>query len=113
MSESERAIDLDHLSVPELTALIEAAQAKRQEKMEGAKAALLAEFSDKAAKLGISLKALVSPPRSPAAPKPRRGKGEPVAPKFRNPETGDTWTGRGREPAWIKGKNRQDFAIKA
>lgn len=24
-----------------------------------------------------------------------------VAPKYRNPETGETWTGRGRQPKWL------------
>lgn len=37
--------------------------------------------------------------------------------RFQNPETGDTWTGRGRPPRWIvdaeaQGKNRDDFLIK-
>lgn len=33
-------------------------------------------------------------------------------PKYRNPQTGDTWTGRGRPPAWIVGaKNREAFLI--
>lgn len=44
-------------------------------------------------------------------------KGTKVAPKYRNPSTGDTWTGRGRAPAWIKeaeekGKSRDKFLIK-
>ena len=111
MSDSKLPFDLDSLTVPELAALIEAAQAKRQEKMEGAKTALLAEFSDKAAELGLSLKALMSSPQRAPERKPRRSKGEKVAPKYRNPETGDTWTGRGREPGWIKGKNRDEFAL--
>lgn len=34
-----------------------------------------------------------------------------VAPKFRDPETGKTWTGRGKEPTWIKGKDRNQYAI--
>lgn len=113
MSESKPPVDLDRLTVPELTALIEAAQAKRQEKMAGAREALLAEFRGKAAELGLSLKALMSAPQPSPERKPRRSKGEKVAPKYCNPETGDTWTGRGREPGWIKGKNRQDFALKA
>ena len=112
MSESKPPFDLDRLTVPELAALIEAAQAKRQEKMEGARAALLAEFKDKAAELGLSLKALMSAPQPAPERKPRRSKGEKVAAKYRNPETGDTWTGRGREPGWIKGKNRDEFALK-
>ena len=34
-----------------------------------------------------------------------------VAPKYRDPATGATWTGRGREPVWIKGKDRAAYAI--
>ena len=111
MSESKPLLDFDSLTVPELAALIEAAQVKRQEKMEGAKTTLLAEFKDKAAELGLSLTALMSSPKPALERKPRRSKGEKVAPKYRNPETGDTWTGRGREPGWIKGKSRDDFAL--
>jgi DNA-binding protein H-NS len=33
-------------------------------------------------------------------------------PKYRNPETGATWTGRGKPPNWIKdAKNRDAFLI--
>ena len=31
--------------------------------------------------------------------------------KYRDPETGAVWTGRGRAPHWIKDKNREDFLI--
>ena len=34
-----------------------------------------------------------------------------VAPKYRNPATGATWTGRGIAPRWIDGKDRAQFAI--
>lgn len=34
-----------------------------------------------------------------------------VPPKYRNPLTGDTWTGRGKPPVWIRDKNRDDFLI--
>ena len=34
-----------------------------------------------------------------------------VAPKFRNPATGDTWTGRGKPPKWIQGQERDQFLI--
>lgn len=47
------------------------------------------------------------------APAPRRLQREKVEPKFRDPATGATWTGRGKPPAWIKDKNREDFAIKS
>lgn len=34
-----------------------------------------------------------------------------VSPKYRDPKTGETWSGRGRAPAWIDGKNRDRFLI--
>jgi DNA-binding protein H-NS len=35
----------------------------------------------------------------------------PVAPKYRDPATGLTWTGRGKPPVWIKDQDRSRFAI--
>lgn len=43
-------------------------------------------------------------------PRRRKSKGK-AAPQFRDPETGSTWTGRGRAPKWIEGKDRTEFAI--
>jgi DNA-binding protein H-NS len=37
--------------------------------------------------------------------------GQKVAAKYRNPATGDTWTGRGKPPRWIQGKDRAQFSI--
>jgi len=41
---------------------------------------------------------------------PARGKKQGVA-KYRNPVTGATWTGRGKPPAWILGKDRNEFLV--
>jgi DNA-binding protein H-NS len=43
-------------------------------------------------------------------------KGRKVAPKYRDPETGETWAGRGARPRWLvarlkAGKKIGDFAI--
>ncbi|AXV70361.1 DNA-binding protein [Ralstonia solanacearum] len=38
------------------------------------------------------------------------GKKKTAAPKYQDPKTGATWSGRGRAPAWI-GKNRDKFLI--
>lgn len=40
----------------------------------------------------------------------------PVPPKYRNPETGATWSGRGKPPRWVsdaesEGKSRDSFLI--
>ncbi|WP_309467783.1 H-NS histone family protein [Comamonas sp.] len=42
--------------------------------------------------------------------KPKR-EASAVAPKYRDPATGQTWTGRGKPPVWIKDKDRSQFAI--
>lgn len=34
-----------------------------------------------------------------------------VAPKYRDPATGQTWTGRGKAPKWIEGQDRGPFTI--
>ena len=36
-----------------------------------------------------------------------------VPAKYRDPATGQTWTGRGKEPVWIRGKDRAAFLIPA
>lgn len=33
------------------------------------------------------------------------------APKYRDPASGATWTGRGKQPRWIEGKDRTAFTI--
>ena len=40
-------------------------------------------------------------------------KGNTVAPKYRDPATGQTWTGRGKAPIWIRDKEREQFLIAA
>lgn len=34
-----------------------------------------------------------------------------VAVKYVDPQTGATWTGRGKAPKWIDGKDRSHFAV--
>lgn len=37
--------------------------------------------------------------------------GTKLAAKYRDPATGATWTGRGRTPKWMQGKDKKKFAI--
>lgn len=37
--------------------------------------------------------------------------GTKVAPKYRNPATGQTWTGRGKAPLWIANEDREKYLI--
>lgn len=34
-----------------------------------------------------------------------------VQAKYRDPDTGATWSGRGRAPLWLNGRDKSDFAI--
>lgn len=38
-------------------------------------------------------------------------RGGKVAAKYRNPSTGETWTGRGKAPKWIQGQEREQYAL--
>jgi DNA-binding protein H-NS len=42
---------------------------------------------------------------------PLKGRKLNLKPKYRNPDTGQTWTGHARPPAWIAGKDYADFEI--
>jgi DNA-binding protein H-NS len=49
-------------------------------------------------------------------PKSSSGKGPRVAAKYRDVATGDTWSGRGLQPRWLKaalssGRKLTDFAV--
>ena len=54
---------------------------------------------------------------SPRAPsKVKAGTGKKVAAKYRNAATGDSWSGRGLQPKWLKaalasGRKLSDFAV--
>jgi len=58
----------------------------------------IAEYGITAEELGFSSKRFAS----------RKSAGLP--PKYRDPKTGATWSGRGRAPAWL-GKRRDKFLI--
>jgi DNA-binding protein H-NS len=51
-----------------------------------------------------------------SAPKKSSGGGAKVAAKYRNAATGESWSGRGLQPRWLKaaldaGKKLSDFAV--
>ena len=83
---------------------------------ESGKRELMEEFRARAEALGLSLSDLAAA-GSPKAGRPS-GKGPPAqspAVKYRNPETGETWSGRGRAPKWLtlaerQGRGREEFA---
>jgi len=45
--------------------------------------------------------------KTKTGPKP----GNKVSPKYRDPQSGATWSGRGKTPRWINGADRSQYAI--
>ena len=46
-------------------------------------------------------------PKAKSGPKP----GQKVVPKYRDPQSGATWSGRGKTPKWINGADRSQYVI--
>jgi DNA-binding protein H-NS len=95
---------LKSMSIEKLTKLKSDVEATLAQKVSEARRALEQELS----KLGgyTSVK------------KARGGTRGPVAPKYRHPDTGETWSGRGLKPRWLtsamkSGKSLEAFAITA
>jgi DNA-binding protein H-NS len=87
-------------------ALMKQAEAARQAEI----AAVVAEILTRMKEYGITLDDL----RGGAKKTKARGA---VAAKFRNPATGESWSGRGRAPRWLaeemaKGRAKEAFLIK-
>ena len=61
----------------------------------------IAEYGLTAQDLGFAL----------AAKRGRPPKKTPLPAKYQDPKSGSTWSGRGKPPKWIVGKNRERFLI--
>ena len=109
------SIDVDSLSLKELTALLNQVEAAIPEKKKSEIVELRAKLEAVAAEAGYTLAEVVggrSGKRGPAA-----GSGT-VAVKYRNPDNpAETWSGRGRTARWLaeklkkRGVKVEDFAI--
>ncbi|KAJ3472732.1 hypothetical protein NLI96_g13273 [Meripilus lineatus] len=68
---------------------------------------IITTMREQIAEFGITPEQLFGRRRSGAS-----GTRAPVAPKYRDPKTGATWSGRGKAPQWIaSAKNRNRFLI--
>lgn len=94
--------------------------------------AAIGEIKAKMAAYGITLDDLGGKAKAARGHKPKGGKAaakvvkpakaktakarKPVAVKYRNLETNETWTGRGKPPTWLKaqeaaGRKREEFLV--
>lgn len=114
-------LDIDNLSLKELTSLLVAAE-KRKERLSRRRPAALVrrQAVALAARYGYTIAEIFG--GQPTAQPSRRKRGSrrkptKVAPKYRDPENElNTWSGRGRMPRWLLkkirfGRNATDFLI--
>ena len=99
--------DGDTKTVEELTAERERLDGEIKAKQDAQKASVIAQIKTVVDTYSIPVDELVE---ALGGLKSKR-KGIKAKQKFRDPASGATWSGRGKEPAWIKGQNRNDFLI--
>ena len=79
-------------------------QARRQETAQA-----LAQVRALIAEFGLTAQEIF--PIGKAGKGKNAGSGIKVAAKYRDPASGATWTGRGKAPKWIQGKEREQYLI--
>lgn len=69
---------------------------------------VIADIRQKIAEYGLSAQDLGF---AVAAKRGRPPKKAPLPAKYQDPKSGNTWSGRGKPPKWIVGKNRERYLI--
>lgn len=95
-------------SVAELKAELEKLQAEYDQVLAAQSGEKLAEVQAIIAEFGFTQEDVFPPTRRVRGP----NKSKQVEPKYRDPVSGGTWSGRGKPPKWIAGQDREKFAIK-
>lgn len=91
----------------ELKAQAEALAQQAEEARLAELGAIIASIRKQIAEYGITPDQIFGRRRATAS-----GERAPVAPKYRDPKTGATWSGRGKAPQWIaKARKRDRFLI--
>ena len=94
----------------ELQSQIEKLQKEAEHARKNEIAAAIAEIHTKMKEYGISPEDLGFGAGG-AKRKPVKAARRPVAPKYRNNATGETWSGRGKPPKWMAGRDKAQFLI--
>ncbi|TDN67988.1 H-NS histone family protein [Paraburkholderia sp. BL10I2N1] len=92
----------------DLKAQIAKLQAQAEEARRTELVNVIAEIRSKIVEYGLSAQDLGF---AVAARRGRPPKKAPLPPRYQDPKTGSTWSGRGKPPKWIAGKNRERFLI--
>jgi DNA-binding protein H-NS len=103
-------------ALPDLIAQRDALNKQIEEAKNASLAGAIAQAKAIIAEHGLKASDLFGSARvgsSESGPSKRAGSksGNKVAPKYRDPVSGATWTGRGRSPTWLGSRNKNDFLI--
>ncbi len=109
---SQTAIEHMATSLGDLIAQKDALDRQIREAQAAVKADAIARVRSLMAEHGLTAADLVAPSKAKQGIKA----GSKVAPKYRDPASGATWTGRGLKPKWLAaaigdGKSAEDFRI--
>jgi DNA-binding protein H-NS len=101
---------LNSLTAQELLTIRDLAEQKRKDKLKAAKTAFLKETKRQLSELGLTLNDVF-----PAKRGHKRSLSSPI--KYRSP-SGETWTGRGVTPKWLRelvaqGHSREEYKVAA
>ncbi|HEV3427211.1 MAG TPA: H-NS histone family protein [Paraburkholderia sp.] len=98
-------------SYKELLAQREKLEKQIEEAKEREYAEVLDEIKQKMADYGITIAELGGSRASGKGAKAASRSRASVAPKYRDPDSGSTWSGRGKPPRWIAGQDRDKYLI--
>jgi DNA-binding protein H-NS len=88
--------------IEELKAQAEIVKREEKEQAIGMARTMISAYGITARDLGLD-----KAPKAKTGPKV----GNKVSPKYRDPASGATWSGRGKTPRWINGADRSQYAI--
>jgi DNA-binding protein H-NS len=88
--------------IADLQAQAEIVKREEKEQAIGMARTMISAYGITAKDLGLD-----KVPKVKTGPKP----GNKVAAKYRDPQSGATWSGRGKTPRWINGADRSQYAI--
>jgi DNA-binding protein H-NS len=106
-----KSYDWTKHSILELEDFIKEIRLEIQQQQVRKKDELRTQFEDMAKAAGLTLNEVLG-----IRLKGKGGKKRVMPVKYRHPETGETWAGTGRKPAWLDaqleaGKTLEDFAV--
>ena len=99
------------MTLPEMIAKRDALAKQIEQAQREARSGAVAKVRELMALHGLTVDDIGGKPCSAPAAEKQEKERKPAAIKYRDPDTGDTWTGRGLKPKWLTAKEAAGIAI--